>query len=144
MTHADKGKYNQKHPDQTEVADDLRQKISKKTANNSISCARAEEISLSDGRTLKEVGVAIDVLNVNIIECQLGLFGYTPQKKAVQKASEVASSLKDEIGKSLVNGSLPCAAAWEIARRLDLPRMRVSAACEELRIKIKPCQLGAF
>jgi hypothetical protein len=62
----------------------------------------------------------------------------------VQPAKEIASALKDEIEKSLAYGRLPCAAAWEIARNLNLPRMRISAACESLHIKIKPCQLGAF
>ncbi len=34
--------------------------------------------------------------------------------------------------------------AWEIARRFDVSKMRVSSVCEQLNIKIKPCQLGAF
>ncbi|MCG6533775.1 MAG: hypothetical protein L7F78_03600 [Syntrophales bacterium LBB04] len=144
MTHADKGKYFQKHPGQTEVAGDLQQKILQKVTNNGISCAGAEETAQNSGLALRKVGIAIDMLNINIIECQLGLFGYSPQKKVVQPAERVAASLKDEIEKSLVSRHLPCAAAWGIARKLNLPRMRVSAACEALQIKIKPCQLGAF
>jgi len=144
MTHADKGKYYKKHPDQTEIAPELRQNILQATANNNISCARAEAISRSSGRTLRETGTAIDILNINIIECQLGLFGCTPQKKAIQPAAEVSTDLKDEIGKALISEALPCAAAWEIARKLKLPRLKVSSACESLKIKIKPCQLGAF
>lgn len=144
MSHADKGKYFQKHPDHTEVAANLRQIILQKASNNGISCAGAEETAGDSGVTLSEVGRAIDILNINIIECQLGLFGYRPQKKVVQPAKEVADSLKDEIEKSLTGGCLSCADAWEIARKLNLPRMRISAACEVLQIKIKPCQLGAF
>jgi hypothetical protein len=39
---------------------------------------------------------------------------------------------------------LSCAAAWEIADRLGVKRLEVGAACENLKIKVKPCQLGAF
>jgi hypothetical protein len=144
MTHADKDKYFQKHPAQTKVADVLKQKILQKVTNNNMSCAVAEEVAQISQLSLEETGVALDILNINIVECQLGLFGYSTQKKIVQPTKEVVPSLKDEIQNLLANGRLPCAAAWEIARKLNMPRMKVSAACEALHIKIKPCQLGAF
>lgn len=144
MTHADKGKYNQKHRDQTISDDILKKDILLKTVENSIACNSSEEIARARGLDLGAIGVAIDLLNINIIRCQLGLFGYSPEKKIVQPAKEIDSGLKEEIGKSLVNGRLPCVAAWEIAQKLSFPRMGVSAACEALQIRIKPCQLGAF
>ncbi|MGV8059514.1 MAG: hypothetical protein AB2L12_16055 [Smithellaceae bacterium] len=144
MTHADKNKYFQKHPGQIKVADILRQNILQKAENNNMSCTVAEEIAQVSRVTLEETGIALDLLNISIVKCQLGLFGYGPQKKIVQRALEVASSLKKEIQNSLISECLPCAAAWEIAQKLNLPRMKVSAACEALQIKIKPCQLGAF
>jgi hypothetical protein len=52
--------------------------------------------------------------------------------------------LKENILAALKNERLPCSAAWVIAEKLNIPRMKVSAACETLQIKIKPCQLGAF
>ncbi len=144
MTHADKDKYFQKHPRETKVADILRQNILQKVTDNKMSCAAAEEIAQVSGVTLAQIGVALDILNIRITECQLGLFGYGQKKKIVQEALEVVPSLNDAIRQELVGGRLPCAAAWEIARKLNLPRMKVSAACEALQIKIKPCQLGAF
>jgi hypothetical protein len=144
MTHADKDKYFQKHPGQTKVDDILKQKILQKVTDNNLSCALAEKISRISQVALQETGVALDLLNINIVECQLGLFGYGPQKKIVQPAKEVVPALKDEISTAIISGHLPCAAAWEISRKLNLPRMKVSAACEALQIKIKPCQLGAF
>jgi hypothetical protein len=144
MTHADKGKYSQKHPAQTKVADSLRQNILQKVMDNNISCTVAEEVARVNRVTLEETGVALDLLNVNIVECQLGLFGYSKQKKIVEPAKEITSALKEEISQSLVSGRLPCIVAWEISRKLNVPRMKVSAACEALQIKIKPCQLGAF
>jgi hypothetical protein len=144
MTHADKGKYAQKHDQQTKVEDSLKQEVLQAAKENNVACKAAEEIAGRKAVALGEVGIAIDVLNINIIECQLGLFGYSPQKKIVQPAKEVAPDLKQAINDALSDGRLPCAAAWMMAKRLNLPRMKVSAACEVLKIKIKPCQLGAF
>jgi hypothetical protein len=48
------------------------------------------------------------------------------------------------IKEALVDGKLSCESAWEIARRFDASKMKVSSVCEQLKIKIKPCQLGAF
>jgi hypothetical protein len=144
MTHVDKGKYFQKHPQQSIVNEDLKQEIMKQVRDNNISCAAAEKISQNKKVTMNEIGVAIDLLNVNIIKCQLGLFGYEGKKKLVQAAEEVAPDLQQSIAAKLSGGRLPCAAAWEIALQLNMPRIRVSAAGEKLKIKIKPCQLGAF
>ena len=144
MAHSDKGKYFQKHDQQTKVEDSLKQEVLKAAKENNVACKAAEEIAKRKAVALGEVGVAIDLLNINIIECQLGLFGYSPQKKIVQPAKEIAPDLKQAINDALSDGRLPCAAAWAIAKQINLPRMKVSAACEALKIKIKPCQLGAF
>jgi hypothetical protein len=144
MTHSDKGKYFKKHPKQTKVNDDLKQEVLQAAKENNVACPAAEEIARRKAVALGDVGIALDLLNINIIECQLGLFGYGPQKKIVQPAKEIASDLKQAINDALCDGRLPCAAAWTIAKQLNLPRMKVSSACETLQIKIKPCQLGAF
>ncbi len=144
MTHLDKGKYFQKHSDKVKVDDSLKQEIMQKAKGNDIPCAAAEEIARRKGIALNNVGTAIDILNINIVECQLGLFGYSPHKKIVKPAKEIAPVLKENILAALKNDRLPCSAAWAIAEKLNIPRMKVSTACEALHIKIKPCQLGAF
>ena len=144
MAHADKGKYSQKHSGETKVEDFLKQEVLQAAKENNVGCPVAEEIARRKAVALGDIGIALDLLNINITECQLGLFGHSPQKKIVQPAKEVASGLKQAINDALSNGRLPCAAAWEIAKQLKLPRMKVSTACEALKIKIKPCQLGAF
>ena len=144
MTHSDKGKYFQKHSQEAKVEDSLKQEVLQAAKENNVTCTAAEEIAGRKTVTIGEVGIALDLLNINIIECQLGLFGYSPQKKIVQPAKEVVSDLKQAINDGLSDGRLPCAVAWAIAKQLNLPRMKVSAACEALKIKIKPCQLGAF
>jgi hypothetical protein len=144
MAHLDKGKYFEKHSKDSKIDDDLKREIVGQVKDNNITCKKAEEIAGKKGMAIGEIGKAIDILNINIIECQLGLFGYSPNKKIVQPAKEIAPVLKENILAALKNDRLPCAAAWVIAEKLNIPRMKVSAACEALQIKIKPCQLGAF
>jgi len=144
MTHMDKGKYFKKHPDGTPVDEDLKKEILEQVKNNSISCKKAEEIAKEMGFSLEETGRTIDILNINITKCQLGLFGYGETKKIVQPAKDISPELKENISAALQDGKISCVVAWKIAQKLDIPRMKVCAACEALDIKVKPCQLGAF
>ena len=144
MTHLDKGKYYEKHPKDSRVDESLKEAIFAQAKDNNIACKKAEGIAGEKRVAIAEVGKAIDILNINIIECQLGLFGYGDEKKIVQPAKEIATELKTKIEQSLQNGKLSCVSAWKIAAELSIPRMRVCAACEALEIKVKPCQLGAF
>jgi hypothetical protein len=144
MTHVDKGKYFEKHPQQTTVNENLKQEILKQTKDNNISCKAAEKIFREKNAAMSEIGVTIDMLNINISQCQLGLFGYDGKKKLVQAAESIPSELEKSITAALVNERLSCIAAWEIADKLQIKRADVCAACEKLKIKVKPCQLGAF
>jgi hypothetical protein len=90
------------------------------------------------------VGKSADLLNLRLNKCQLGLFGYQPNKKIVNPREEADRELKDAISGSLTEGKLTCKAAWDIASRLGVPKMTVSSACEAAGIKIAACQLGAF
>lgn len=111
-----------------------------------ITCADAESIARTLPVDMAEVGRNLDIKGVRIVRCQLGLFGYGEgeQKKIVKPAPEVAPEMRQAITDALVDGRLPCLAAWEIAGRLGVPRMAVAAAGETMGIKIRPCQLGAF
>jgi hypothetical protein len=144
MAQEDKGRYFTKHPEGTKVRDDLKQEILKQAKDNNISCKAAEKISQNTGAPLGEIGVAIDMLNLNIAQCQLGLFGFDGKQKRVPAAPSVVPELESAIRGALVNGRLSCADAWKIADKLGVKRLDVCAACEKLNIKVKPCQLGAF
>jgi hypothetical protein len=144
MTHEDKGKFFAKHPKDTKVDEDLKKEILEQVKNSSLSCKKAEEIAGEMGFSLEETGRTIDILNIKITKCQLGLFGYGETQKIVQSAKEIPPELKESITSALEDERLSCAAAWEIAGKLNISRMKVAAACEALQIKIKPCQLGAF
>lgn len=144
MAHQDKGKFFTKHPEGTKVAEDLKQEILKQTKDNNIVCKAAEKIAQKMKTPLGDVGVAIDMLNVNIAQCQLGLFGYDGKSKLVEPAGQISPEMESAIRKALVNNRLSCVAAWGIADQLGGKRLDVCAACEKLKIKVKPCQLGAF
>jgi hypothetical protein len=53
-------------------------------------------------------------------------------------------ALEDEVKASLVNGKLPCAVAFKIAKKLNVAPKDVGNAANELKIKIASCQLGCF
>jgi hypothetical protein len=118
--------------------------IKKRSKDNELPCAVAFAIAKEIGAAGEDVGKTVDLLNFRLVKCQLGLFGYTPEKKIVQPASSPDPALTAAIREAIIDDKLPCALAWDIAERLDVRKMTVSSACEALGIKIKPCQLGAF
>ena len=144
MAHQDKGHYAAKHPAETKLDEQIARLIGQKAKENVISCVDAMAIAAETGKQIPEVGVALDLLETRISFCQMGLFGFSPDKRIVRAAATVDEPLKKAIEAKLQNGRLSCADSWMIADEFNLPRMAVSEACEALKIKIKPCQLGAF
>ncbi|MDJ0913858.1 MAG: hypothetical protein QNI95_09830 [Desulfobacterales bacterium] len=144
MTHKDAGKYAAKHPRNTPLRSDLEEMINHYQSNGKIACAAAFQIVQDLNLAPSEVGQAIDLLETRIEKCQLGLFGYTPQKKKVVPAANIAPELESEISASVSRERITCFQAWAIAEKLALKKMDVAAACEKLNIKISACQLGAF
>ncbi|HUV52920.1 MAG TPA: hypothetical protein VMW64_07580 [Dehalococcoidia bacterium] len=53
-------------------------------------------------------------------------------------------ALEDEIKASLVEGKLPCAVAFKIAKKIKVAPKEVGDAANRLKIKISSCQLGCF
>jgi len=148
MTHKDAGGYAAKHASGTVVEEKLAAAIRDNSVQGKIACAQAEMISAKLGVKLIEVGVAVDLLEVRIKNCQLGLFGFPKEKfpggKTVAPAKVVAPDIEAAIRARLVEEKLSCKSAWEIAAEKGMSKMAVSEACENLKIRIKPCQLGAF
>ena len=144
MTREQGPKFSEKHGDDTRIDPAIKQKVENKTKNNEISCAVAFQIAEELKAAPADVGKGIDLLDIRLVKCQLGLFGYGPEKKTVKPKSPQSRDLEEAIRTALVEKKLSCRAAWDIALRFNVPKMAVSAACEALSIKIKPCQLGAF
>ena len=144
MTHEDSGHYAKKHSPDRKVKPEVVEAVKQMAADGQISCASAHKIAKDLNVPPVEVGFTSDFLEIRIIKCQLGLYGYRPKTKIVKPAKNVLQALEKAIRSALVNDKIPCAAAWEIAGNLDIARMEVSSACEGLDIKITSCQLGAF
>lgn len=144
MTHEDAGHYAMKHPADTKPDERIAAAVREKVSDGTIGCAAAFKIAEELNVTPADVGTTIDLLEARIGKCQLGLYGYGPQRRIVTAAESVSEDLERDIRDRLVAKNLPCRSAWEIAAVRRIPKMNVSAACEKLGIKISSCQLGSF
>jgi hypothetical protein len=145
MTSQFSGNYRAKHPQDTQIDPAVADQVATRIANGNIACKTAHAVAAELNIAPSQVGIAIDMQNGRINACQLGLFGYGKGKKIVPlEATETKTELEAAIRNELVNGRLPCAAAWRIADADGLARLEVARTCESLGIKINQCQLGAF
>jgi hypothetical protein len=144
MSQAKTGPYGKKHPSDLRPDPKIADALKQKSGKGSVPCALAFQIADELQKPPAEVGLAMDLLELPIAKCQLGLFGYQPRKRIVKPAESVPEALRASIHARLVRDRLPCLAAWEIAKAFGLRKMEVSSACEFLKIKISKCQLGAF
>ena len=144
MTHEDAGHYAAKHAAGTRPVPGVEEAVKNKIKDSYITCAAAHKIALDLGVTPAEVGVAVDLMEARLSKCQLGLFGYAPDRRIVKPASEVSHELEEAIKKALVDSRITCLSCWDIAKEFGIARMDVASACEALRVRIFSCQLGAF
>ena len=136
--------FSTKHGPDEKPDNSIKNEILKRTKNDKIPCAVAFNISKTLQISPEKVGKTADLMNFKLTKCQLGLFGYQPQKKIVKSQDSLNVDVKDAVSVSLVQGRLSCKRAWDIASRLNVSKMTVSSACETMGVKIKDCQLGAF
>jgi hypothetical protein len=144
MTHEDAGHYSAKHPAGSSPDPAIAAALNERENDGQVTCAGAFGIAEDLGVTASAVGDTADLLEYRIIRCQLGLFGFAPEKKIVRPADTVPDALREHLEAAAGAGHLDCASSWEIAKELGLEKMAVSAACERLGIRITECQLGAF
>lgn len=144
MTHSDKRHYAKKHPSEQKIDPKIADRLKDCAPDAEISCAEAHRIAERLNVSPADVGVALDLMEIRIVKCQNGLFGYSPVKRIVRPLDGVSPALERAILENLVDKRLPCASSWKIAKDARISRMEVAAGCEALHIKISPCQLGAF
>jgi hypothetical protein len=144
MTHEDEGHYAQKHPAGREVNPCIVEAVKKKATGGNITCAAAFGIVKRLNTSPEEVGFTADRLEIKLAKCQLGLFGYSPDTVPVKPVDKVPKDMEKAIRESLTGGRLTCRSAWDIAERLGIRKMDITAACNKLNIKLSSCQLGAF
>jgi hypothetical protein len=140
----DKGHFSEKHPTGRKPNPDVSAAVKKRGSSGALTCAQAFDIAKDLNVPPEEVGFTMDCLEIVIARCQLGLFGYSPVRRIVKPAESVEPALEKAIRNALVDTRLPCVASWKIAKGFRTARIKVSSACETLKIKISSCQLGAF
>jgi hypothetical protein len=144
MTRDKSQKFSEKHGPEATVDNLIKEKIQEKAKGGELPCAVAFKIADEINRPPAEIGKTADLMDSRIVKCQLGLFGYKPEKKIVKAKFPDDDVLVDAIRAALKDEVLSCRDAWEIAGKFQVTKMTISAACEALKVKIKPCQLGAF
>ena len=137
-------KFSAKHGSDATPDRFIEEEILKQGKNKEIPCSVAFEIAKTLKVTPDAVGMTADLINFKLTKCQLGLFGYRPQKKIVEHPDRITENLKNAIADKLVHGRLSCRRAWDIASDFKIGKMKVSGACEAMDVKITGCQLGAF
>jgi len=144
MTHEDAGHYASKHPKGTEADPRIVKQVRQKLSDNHITCAAAHAIAADLSIPPSKVGVTIDLLEARIVKCQMGLFGYSPQKCIVEPAENISAELKNAIDTKQGDQRISCEHCWEIASQQGRRKLEIAGACETMGMKVKPCQLGAF
>ncbi|MFH1154499.1 MAG: hypothetical protein V1793_11855 [Pseudomonadota bacterium] len=143
MTHEDAGHYAKKHQG-TQADPKIGSALKKRSDKGTISCAAVHAVAKELGISPDEAGVQADLLELRLIDCSLGLFGYGDDKNKPAPMAAVPQPLDQALDKASKNGRVSCLECWTIARELNLNRKDVTSACETKKLKIKPCQLGAF
>lgn len=144
MGHGDNSKYSNKHPEGSSPDALIAERLKKVEQNGRVSCVDAHRIAGALEVPSGDVGRTMDLMDLRIAACQLGLFGYQPLKRIVKPAAEIPPEIESQIRSRLVNGRLSCLDAWDIADNMGMDRLKVAEVCEALGIKIIRCQLGAF
>ena len=144
MTRKNKSSYADKHGKDLKINPDIAEMVKMRAVDGKMPCAVAFEISEDLKVTPYDVGANLDLMEIKISKCQMGIFGYPSGNKFIKPMKEVPVSLSNAVRENLIDGRLSCRNAWEIAERLGIGKMEVVSACDGLGIKISPCQLGAF
>jgi len=144
MARKDRSHYAKKYEAGAVVDPMLRDALLKSAAEGKLACKVAFDVANRLGVLPDAVGRAADILELRLVECQLGLFDHPPKRRDGKPAESVAPEMKKAILTGLVNERLPCKTAWEIAEQLGIKKVEAGAACDAIGIRIKPCQLGAF
>jgi hypothetical protein len=147
MTHVEQGKYRGKHSEDKKLDERIADEINKVKKEERLACVAASRIADNLGVSMEAVGVAADLLEIKIEQCQLGLFGYGRTKgkhSIVELPESVPAELEKSIREALADERLPCLVAWNIAGEHGVTKRAVCAAADKLGIKSSKCQLGVF
>ena len=102
MTHEDTGNYAGKRRG-AELNETIAAKIKEKISEKRISCAEAHSIAAELSVAPADVGAVVDLIEVRIIKCQLGLFGYGKEKNIPVLSDKTNPDIELAIKSSLIN-----------------------------------------
>jgi hypothetical protein len=122
----------------------IEREMRRRAPNREIPCALAFEIARDLGMPTMAVGQTADLMNIAVVKCQLGLFGYRPENKVVKAEVTSNQPLKEAILESVGNNRLSCEKAWQIAEQFKINKLTMGNVSQANGIQIKKCQLGAF
>ena len=132
MTREKGQKFSAKHGPDAQADPTVKENIIKSAAQGELPCAVAFKIAGKLGVAPAEIGKTVDLMDLKLSKCQLGLFGYKPDKKKVTPRAPENRQLEAAIRNSLTDGKLACTDAWDIANRFEVTKMGISSACEFL------------
>jgi hypothetical protein len=144
MSAEKKKPFSQKHDPDLRPDPRIAKEIEKRSEKQEIPCALAFEIAEGLNATPMDVGLTADLMNIKVVKCQLGLFGYKPRNKIVKAEAAPDPALRDAVTEASESNRLACEKAWQIADRLNVGKLKVGNASQANGFKIKRCQLGAF
>jgi hypothetical protein len=111
--------YSQKHDPNLRPDSRIEKEMKKRDAGREIPCALAFEIAEGLGVEPEDVGRTADVLDIPLVRCQLGLFGYKPENKIIRADDTTNQEIKNALIGSSHHHRLPCEKAWQIADRFN-------------------------
>jgi hypothetical protein len=145
--HQDAGHYAKKHPEGTGLNEATVEAVRKRVKNEKISCSAAHAAAAEAGVSPAEIGVTLDLLEIRINGCQLGLYGHKGSHehgKAELNLPENVNELKAAIAARTDGNGISCASLWSAAAEAGCQKFQAAAACDDDDINIHSCQLGAF
>jgi len=86
-----------KHRPDAKPDSSIKYKILEYSLNNELSCASAFLIAKELNVSPAKVGMTADSINCRLVKCQMGLFGYRPDKKIVTPVTTADQNLKNAI-----------------------------------------------
>jgi hypothetical protein len=107
-------------------------------------CPVAFQIARKLEVSRRQVGDMANRMKVRITSCQLGCFQVEKATHDDLIGRQVNETLAAEIEVSRVDGKLPCAVAFDVAKKLKVTPKEVGDAATMQKAKISSCQLGCF
>jgi hypothetical protein len=136
--------FSEKHHSNLRPDPGIAKEIEKQSDKQEICCACAFKIAGRLNVRPEKVGLTADLMNIKVVKCQLGLFGYKPRNKIVKAEEASDQALRDAVTGLSEENRLTCEKAWQIADRLNISKLKVCNVSQANGIKIKGCRLGAF